>query len=145
LGELVEKNQAAENELEYRMMTGSISKIYLINREVVVEIVSIKQDNAMLIRLKGRMDVTTSGAFEQACGKIIQEGCAYIVVDIGGLDYISSAGLRGILGVDKKIKGQGGKLALCNMRGMVKEVFHVSGFAVMFPLFDTAEAALEKR
>ncbi|MBU4200616.1 MAG: STAS domain-containing protein [Verrucomicrobia bacterium] len=107
-----------------------------------MEIVSMKKENAMLIRLKGRMDVVTSPAFEQACDKVILGGDKLLVLDLGGLEYISSAGLRSILGVDKKIKAQGGKLALCNLMGMVKEVFHVSGFAEMFPTFDTVEAAL---
>ena len=108
-----------------------------------MEIISMKKGDAALVNLKGRMDVVTSSAFDQACDKIIQAGDKYLVVDMGGLDYISSAGLRSILGMDKKIKAQGGKLALCNLQGMVKEVFHISGFAAMFPTFDTAEAALE--
>ena len=108
-----------------------------------MEITSTKKGEAVLVSLKGRMDVATSLGFDQACDKIIQAGDKSLVVDMGGLDYISSAGLRSILGVDKKIKAQGGKLALCNPQGMVKEVFHISGFAAMFPTFDTVEAALE--
>ena len=109
-----------------------------------MEIVSRKQGNATLISLKGRMDVATASDFERTCERIIQGGEKLLVFDLGSLEYISSAGLRSILGVDKKIKAQGGKLALCNLKGMVKEVFHISGFAVMFSTFDTAEAALEQ-
>ena len=104
--------------------------------------VSLKQENATLILLKGRMDVVTAVDFERTCERVIQGGEKLIVLNLDSLDYISSAGLRGILGVDKKIKAQGGKLALCCLKGMVKEVFHISGFAVMFSTFDTAEAAL---
>ena len=107
-----------------------------------MEIVSMKKENAMVLCLKGRMDVVTSTAFEQACDKSINDGDKCLVLDLGGLEYISSAGLRSILGVDKKVKALGGKLALCNLKGMVKEVFHISGFAVMFLTFDTVEAAL---
>ncbi len=109
-----------------------------------MDIVSIKQGDAMLVRLQGRMDVVTAPAFDQECDKIMQGGNNFLVVDMGGLEYISSAGLRCILGVDKKIKAQGGKLALCNLKGMVKEVFQISGFSVMFSTFDTLEAALEQ-
>lgn len=107
-----------------------------------MEIVSTKQGQAMLINLKGRMDVVTAPVIEQACDKLIREGEKCLVFDLGGMEYISSAGLRSILGIDKRLKAQGGKLALCSLKGMVKEVFHISGFAVMFATFDTAEAAL---
>ena len=109
-----------------------------------MDIVSMKQGDAMLLRLKGRMDVATAPAFEQACDKVVQGGDKFLVVDFGALEYISSAGLRCILGIDKKFKAQGGRLALCNLKGMVKEVFQISGFSVMFSTFDTLEAALEQ-
>lgn len=108
-----------------------------------MEIISMKQGNAVVVRLKGRMDVITSSAFDQACDKLVQGGDKRLVLDLAALEYISSAGLRSILGVDKKLKAQGGILALCNLEGMVKEVFNVSGFAAMFAIFDSAEAALE--
>jgi len=108
-----------------------------------MDIASIKKGNAVLMHLKGRMDVMTSLVFDQACDKLILGGDKYLVIDLEEVEYISSAGLRSFLGADKKIKAQGGKFTLFNLKGMVKEVFHVSGFAVMFPIFDTAEAALE--
>ena len=126
------------------MSANAQSVINIISGGGLMEIVSMKQGNATLVRLKGRMDVATAGDVERACERVIQGGEKFVVLDLGGLDYISSAGLRGILGVDKKIKAQGGKLALCNLKGMVKEVFQISGFAVMFSIFDTAEAALDQ-
>lgn len=102
----------------------------------------MKQEQATVLRLKGRMDVVTAPDFERTCERLIQGGEKLIVLDLGVLDYISSAGLRSILGVDKKIRAQGGKLALCCLKGMVKEVFQISGFAGMFSIFDATEEAL---
>jgi anti-anti-sigma factor len=90
------------------------------------------------------MDVSTVGDFENSCAKLIQDRTTAMVLDLSALDYISSAGLRAILGVEKKLKFQNGKLVLCGLRGMVKEVFQISGFAVLFPVCATAEAALEQ-
>ncbi len=101
-----------------------------------------KKGSAAILRLKGRMDVATTADFDQACDAVIREGGKQLVLDLSGLEYISSAGLRSILGVDKRIKAQAGRLALCGLKGMVKEVFHISGFTVMFSIHDTAEAAL---
>lgn len=47
------------------------------------------------------------------------------------LEYISSAGLRGILGLVKSIKAASGRLAFCSLQPMAAEVFRISGFNAM--------------
>ena len=109
-----------------------------------MEIQSTKQGQAVIIKPKGRMDAATAPAFEQACDKLLQTGEKAVVVDLSALEYISSAGLRTILSVGKKIKGASGKLALCSLSGMVKEVFDISGFTTMFVVSDSADQAVKQ-
>lgn len=109
-----------------------------------MEIISAKKGKATVISLKGRLDAATTALFEQTCEQLLQQGETRLVIDLDELDYISSAGLRGILSLDKKARAQGGDVALCGLRAMVKEVFHISGFAMMFSIFNTAESALAK-
>ena len=109
-----------------------------------MEIVALKHGKATRVRLKGRMVVVTAADFERACARLMQGGEKRLVLDLADLEYISSAGLRSIFGIDKTIKAQGGKLAICGLQGMVKEVFQISGFAGMFSVFDTLEAALDQ-
>lgn len=96
----------------------------------------------MVVKVVGRMDATSAPQFEEECAKWIEQGEKNLVVDMGGLEYISSAGLRSILATGKKLKGSGGVLVFGNMQGMVKEVFDISGFTSIFPVYDTLEAAL---
>ncbi|MFO7816253.1 MAG: STAS domain-containing protein [Thermodesulfobacteriota bacterium] len=95
-----------------------------------------------LLKAWGRMDATTSAEFEQKCDELIKNNAKNIIVDLSGLEYISSAGLRSILAVGKKLKNEGGNFAFCNLQGMVKEVFDISGFGSIFPVHDTLEEAL---
>ncbi len=97
---------------------------------------------AVLVHVIGRMDAVTAPEFDQACGKLIADGAKNLVVDLGEMDYISSAGLRSILAAGKSVKAKGGDLLLCNMKGMVKEIFEISGFLSIFPLYPTADDAL---
>ncbi len=103
-----------------------------------------KRDAAMALQVFGRMDAVTAPEFENECQKHIDAGETVMVVDLAGLEFISSAGLRSILATAKKLKSAGGKMVFCNLSGMVKEVFQVSGFASMFPMADSLDEALQK-
>jgi anti-anti-sigma factor len=107
-----------------------------------MEFSSSKQDSSLVIKIVGRMDATSAPQFEEESAKLIDTGEKTLVVDMSGLEYISSAGLRSILATGKKLKGIGGALVFGNMQGMVKEVFDISGFTSIFPVYDTLEGAL---
>lgn len=104
----------------------------------------LRKDNGRLVNLKGRMDAQMAADFDQAFAKLLQEGGNKFVLDMSGLEYISSAGLRSILSVYKKVQGAGGKFLLCGLGGVVKEVFEISGFASIFQVCDNAATALAK-
>ncbi len=100
-----------------------------------------KEGNALIIVLSGRMDATTAPSFQSACDKWLTAGERHVIIDCSGLEYISSAGLREILGLGKAIKAQDGFLGLCRLTGMVREVFEISGFFNIFPVFECLEDA----
>jgi anti-sigma B factor antagonist len=105
---------------------------------------SEKRGGKVVVKPSGRMDANTSQIFEAECKKWIENGEKNLIADLGGLEYISSAGLRSVLVIGKKLKATGGELSLCNLNGMVEEVFHMSGFDKIFNIFDVLEAAFEK-
>ncbi|PKN43326.1 MAG: anti-sigma factor antagonist [Deltaproteobacteria bacterium HGW-Deltaproteobacteria-18] len=96
-----------------------------------------------LLTCTGRMDAVSAPRFEAACMELLAQGHASLVVDLGGLEYISSAGLRSILSSVKKLKASGGGLAFCGLSCMVDEVFRVSGFLKLFRIHASAAEALE--
>ena len=103
-----------------------------------------KHGELTLVTVTGRMDAVTAPAFEEQCLSLMQSGEKSLVADLGGLEYISSAGLRSILSTAKKLKAAQGSLGFCNLQGIVLEVFTVSGFASMFPIHDSLDDALAK-
>lgn len=106
-----------------------------------MEITYDKREGGMRIEVNGRMDAITASTFEDACGKVIDEGEKMLVVDCTLLEYISSAGLRSILIAAKKLKAAGGTMCFCGLSGMVEEVFQVSGMGSMFSVTTTADEA----
>ncbi len=109
-----------------------------------MDIRSKKEENATVVTISGRMDAITAPAFEKALNKLISAGETRFVVELAGLDYISSAGLRGILAIAKLLKGKGGLLCFAGVEGTVKEVFDISGFGSIFTMHESVAAALSQ-
>lgn len=114
-------------------------------QEIFMEIIKFgKENNALVVKVNGRMDAVTAPEFEKTVCLWIDEGEKCFVVDLGALEYISSAGLRSLLIIAKKLKSINGKILLAAMEESVKEVFEISGFNSIIPIHDTVQAAILK-
>jgi len=103
-------------------------------------------DGLLVIRPKGRIDSDTAGTFEARCDALIGAGPARVIVDFADVEYISSAGLRGLLIAAKTAKSLGGALTLCGLKGGVGKVMSVSGFDTLLGAHaGVAEAAAALR
>jgi anti-anti-sigma factor len=109
-----------------------------------MEIQTKKEVNATVVTVNGRLDAVTAPEYERSVNELISGGESLFVVDFAGLDYISSAGLRGLLVTAKQLKGRGGQVRFANVKGTVKEVFDISGFGTIFQMDDSVAAALTK-
>jgi stage II sporulation protein AA (anti-sigma F factor antagonist) len=107
-----------------------------------MEIITSKETNFTVVTIKGRMDAVTVPQYEQTVNELISAGESVFVVDFNDLDYISSAGLRGLLVTAKQLKANGGQIRFANVGGTVKEVFAISGFGSIFKIDDTLDAAI---
>jgi anti-anti-sigma factor len=97
---------------------------------------------AVVLRVAGRMDAETSVEFENTCLSWINRGSLHLIVDLAGLQYVSSMGLSKFLAVAKALQPKSGSLILCRLEGVPRQVFEMTRLIGLFPIFDTAEAAL---
>jgi anti-anti-sigma factor len=100
------------------------------------------QDGVTILKVSGRMDATTVNEFTEECQKQIKNGSDRFIVDLADLEYISSAGLRGILTIGKASKAAKAALAFCSMQAMVADMFKLSGFTSILTVFGTLDEAL---
>ena len=107
-----------------------------------MDITAKNEDKALVVSVTGRMDAVTATDFEKALAEYLNQGNSALVIDFTDLDYISSAGLRSILATAKKMKGMNGTLSLANLKEVVREVFDISGFSAIIPIYDSVETAL---
>ena len=83
-----------------------------------------------IIKLVGRLDTTTAPTLDKTIGEDIAD-TKNLVLDIKGLEYISSAGLRVLLGAQKKMQ-KIGSMKVINVCEAIMEVFEMTGFADIF-------------
>ena len=107
-----------------------------------MEISTRKEGKGVVVSLNGRMDAVSSPDFDKTLEELLGEGEKDFVIDFTSLDYISSAGLRSILAAAKKLKGKQGSLLLSALKDVVKEVFEISGFSSILPIYDSVESAI---
>ncbi len=98
-------------------------------------------DQIHILRPRGRLDSVTSSGLEREAIAVIEGGGRLLLIDLAGLDYISSAGLRMALAVAKRLDAVGGRLALCRPQPPVAEVFEISGVDGIIGVHASAEEA----
>ncbi len=100
------------------------------------------ENNAIVVTVSGRLDAVTAPEYEKIIRELIDSGHIYMVVDFEQLDYISSAGLRGLLVMAKLLNAKGGRACLANVKGNVQSVFNMCGFNTVFKMENTVVEAL---
>ena len=86
-----------------------------------------KSADNTVIEIAGRLDTTTAPALDKAINEDMGD-TKNLVLDVKGMEYISSAGLRVLLGAQKKMQ-KIGSMKVINVCEEVMEVFEMTGFA----------------
>ncbi len=100
------------------------------------------QGDVSVIRVGGYIDTTTSSELERALDSLLKAGVVYIVIDLGNVDYISSAGWGIFISEIKGIRERSGDLKLARMIPDVYEVFELLEFHYILKAYDTVEEAV---
>lgn len=101
-----------------------------------------KIGRTLWVAAEGQINSANASIIEADLMAQVDKGEHFIVLDLAQLGYISSAGLRVVLLLAKKLKQHDGKLVLCGMQPNVLEVFDVSGFLAILKVVNTREEAL---
>ena len=94
-----------------------------------------------IVAIAGSLDSTTSPEAQKAINAVLA-GARKVVLDFSELDYISSAGLRVLLGAAKHLRASGGTLRIFGLNQSVREVFEISGFSTILAVYPSEAEAL---
>jgi len=112
--------------------------------EGTMDLAEERQGDILILTIKGRLDAISSPTAEKHVFELINEGSNKLVLNLGGVEYLSSAGMRMLLSTTKKLKGQAGKLVLCSVTPNVMDVLKISGFDHVLDIVKTQQEALKK-
>jgi anti-anti-sigma factor len=108
-----------------------------------MEITHRSENDILTITIAGRLDAATSPIAEETIKKTLAENTNRLLFDLSALEYLSSGGLRVILGAAKEMRRREGKVALAGLNQYVYEIFDVSGFTSLIPIKETVEEGLK--
>jgi len=99
-------------------------------------------NSALVVSLKGQINSSNAAEIQQQLLQQVSDAACRWLVDFSSLEYISSAGLRVVLLLAKRIREHQGTLVLCQLQPHVYEVFEVSGFLSLLTVVDTRQQGL---
>lgn len=105
---------------------------------------SIETDNSQsvsVVKVKGRVDSESAPELDSALTNLLNEGRNKIILNLQGVDYISSAGLRAMVKAYQTAKKIGGDVYLVSISEPIEVILRTVGMMQMFKMYATSEEA----
>jgi anti-anti-sigma factor len=98
-------------------------------------------NNIRLIKLDGKLDITGVGQIETPFAAYCAGDGVRVVVDLTGVDFLASIGIRFLTLTAKSIMSRGGKIVLLNPMPDVQHVLEITGIPEIIPIYSHLESA----
>lgn len=106
-----------------------------------MKVITSQTGDTQTFTLQGMLDSGSAVEFERTGLAEIKSDTRTLILDLTGLEYLSSAGLQSILRAGKLMQANGGKVVLCVAKGLVRQIIEGSGFHKMFTVCATLDEA----
>ena len=110
-----------------------------------MNVTSRRYGTAAVLSVSGRLDQDTCEAFRGELMKEVEAAARAgggVVLDLSGMEYVSSAGLRCFMLASRQAKQHQMKVFVASLQPMVREIFDISHFNLIFQVFATVREAL---
>lgn len=99
-----------------------------------------KQPGVFVVSPSGSLDTNTHAVLERKIDFLAREGAAKVItLDMGGVDYISSMGVRVVLKTKKELSRRGGALVMMNLQPQIKRVFEIINALPTLQIFSSVQ------
>ena len=107
-----------------------------------MEIVRRSENGIPILVLTGRLNQASADALHAAAMEVAgDETSKALVVDMGGVDFIASVGIRSLIRPSQALSMRGGKLAVANLNPQISDFFKLTGLDQMFRVYETVADA----
>jgi anti-sigma B factor antagonist len=101
-----------------------------------------QENNSTIVKVTGSVDALTAADLSRVLSNQIAEGKVNLIVDLVGVEFMSSAGLRTLLGAVKDARSNGGDLRITSTNPGVDKVLKMSGFHNIAKVFASQDEAV---
>jgi anti-sigma B factor antagonist len=113
-----------------------------------MEITHKQLNRVDLLTIKGRLDAMNAPQLKQKFDELFDQNRYRIVLDLAGLEYVASPGLRVLIEARKRARDwkltdlEGGDVRIASLPPRIKEVFDLTGFTSLFEIYPDAVEAV---
>jgi anti-anti-sigma factor len=107
-----------------------------------MELSSKQIESVKVVSIQGSVDALTAGEVQRYLEALISKGEGKLIVDLKGVDFMSSAGLRVIMAASKNVRRKGGDLRLAAAQPAIEKMLKISGFTSLLESFSNVDAAV---
>jgi anti-sigma B factor antagonist/stage II sporulation protein AA (anti-sigma F factor antagonist) len=110
----------------------------------VLDVSHARHGTAVVVTARGRIDHASAEAFKAGLAPALAEAGPGrpVVLDFAGVDYIASVGLRVLMLASRQARAQGARIAIAALAPLVREIFEISKFTLVFPCFPSVADAV---
>ena len=98
--------------------------------------------NAKVIKLEGKLDVNLSISIETELEQLVESGSTKLILELSGVEYLSSSGIRVFISIMRKIKSKEGKLVLACVPDIIKKILKTVELEDLFEVYESVDDAL---
>lgn len=112
-----------------------------------MQVKAVRYADVVVVAVEGRIDYMNADEFKASLMPHLGNGAAgggQVVLELSSLEYISSAGLRVLMIAAREARARQGKLIAVALQPVVREIFEISKFTLVFQLFDSLQEALQQ-
>lgn len=96
-----------------------------------------------VVSLSGKMDVGLSMTVETELEELVDSGTINLILEISGIEYLSSSGIRVFIAIMRKVKEKNGKIVLAQVPDTIKKILKTVDLEDLFEVYDSVDKALE--
>lgn len=109
----------------------------------MLQITTRQANDITVVDMTGVLDTETSGYAYDEMAKLTSDEPKKVLLNVEGLEYMSSVGIRVLLTTAKLFKASQGEMKICQPNKMIREVLEISGFNVLLKIYDSEKEALD--
>ena len=98
--------------------------------------------NVKIVKLSGKLDVNLSMSIESELEQLVDSGSNNIILELSGVEYLSSSGIRVLISIMRKIKDNNGRLVLSSITDIIKKILKTVELEDLFEVYENVDEAL---